>query len=356
MDNDIFKKALGEIRNIRLSRGEKSFILKKILHAAVKSPYWSPYSIVARMRQNKLYAFSFAIMLLVSGGGSVVLAAESSVPGDILYPIKVKVTEPALDKIFVTAKENARWQGEKAIRRLREVETLALQGRLDEEKSKAIEKKIKEHGKEFRAVISDLSTTTESEQRESVEVEYESKVRAHSKILSKISGGHDGETRTQIEYVAQTLGQELQRNQERREERGREKEERKREEKRLEVTEEDLNQKLRDAEESIDVTVENIKKEKMNLRDAREDLSKIILEESGNIMQETRNKIREARETRSKKDAAEEETISDIEDSEQKVFETNTMLQELKKIDRPEKKKGKENRLKREKEEPESQK
>src|SRR3989344_1052193 len=110
-NNNIFKKALGEIKGIRLSIDEKSFILERVLHEGIKSPYWSAYGIMARVRQNKLYALSSAVILLMLGGGSVVLAAESSVPGDILYSVKVKVTEPALDKIFITAKENARWQG-----------------------------------------------------------------------------------------------------------------------------------------------------------------------------------------------------------------------------------------------------
>ncbi|KKU77423.1 MAG: hypothetical protein UY03_C0015G0004 [Parcubacteria group bacterium GW2011_GWA2_47_64] len=61
----------------------------------------------------------------------------------------------------------------------------------------------------------------------------------------------------------------------------------------------------------------------------------MILEESDKIMQETRSRIREARETRDKGNADEAKTISDIEDSNQKVFETNTMLHEMKKIDRP---------------------
>ena len=334
-NNNIFKKALGEIKGIRLSRDEKSFILERVLHEGIKSPYWSPYSIIMRVRENKLYALSFAIILLVSGGGSVVLAAERSVPGDILYPIKVKISEPALDKLYVTAEENARWQGEKTARRLREAETLAIQGKLDEEKSRVIEEKIKEHTEEFRAVIQDISTTTESETRESVEVEYESKVKAHSMILSKIKENNEEEAKPTIQHVENTLSTELQRNETRKEERVREKKEKEREETPEEVTKVDLDQRLLDAEKSIEATVANIKKGEMNLRDFHEDLSKMILEESDKIMQETRSRIREARETRDKGNADEAKTISDIEDSNQKVFETNTMLHEMKKIDRP---------------------
>ncbi|KKU77422.1 MAG: RNA polymerase, sigma-24 subunit, ECF subfamily [Parcubacteria group bacterium GW2011_GWA2_47_64] len=214
--------------SVRISRGMeelRKIMRSSVLHEGIKSPYWSPYSIIMRVRENKLYALSFAIILLVSGGGSVVLAAERSVPGDILYPIKVKITEPALDKLYVTAEENARWQGEKTARRLREAETLAIQGKLDEEKSRVIEEKIKEHTEEFRAVIQDISTTTESETRESVEVEYESKVKAHSMILSKIKENNEEEAKPTIQHVENTLSTELQRNETRKEERVREKKE-----------------------------------------------------------------------------------------------------------------------------------
>lgn len=341
MENDTFKKGLEEIKGIRLGKEERAFILDKVLRGSIKSPYWSPHAIAAYVGRSGVRVFSFATILLLSGGGTAVLAAERSVPGDMLYSIKVNITEPALDKIYDTVEEKARWQGEKTVRRLREAETLALQGRLDEEKSKVIEEKIKEHGEEFYAVISDLSTSTESETRESVEIEYESKVRAHSKILSKISESHAEETRAPIENVAQTLGKELQKNQEREVERNREKKEKVTEEKRGAVTEEILNQRLKSVETSLETISENIKKEEMNLNGLREDVSKTMLEESGKIIEETRNKIRKARETKDRGDAEKKKTISDIEDSEQQVFETNTILKEIKKMDRPEKRKEK---------------
>lgn len=350
MDNDPFKKGIADIRNAHLSDKEKSFILSNILHGRVKSPFWGLYAFMMQARQKALYALALAVVFLLAGGGTVVLAAEGSVPGDVLYSVKVNVTEPALDRLYTAREDKARWEGEKTARRLREVETLALEGRLDEEAIKAIEEKIQEHNETFRASASGISTTTEPEKRESVEVEYEAKLKAHAKILGRIKERLPEDTRDAIERVSETLREEVERNQEREAEREQEKKERAKDktEEEVEKTHREVQEMLRDAEQLSEKTIETIREERKGLRDREETVRKDVLEESRLIIEETRNRLRETREARERSnndgdanDAAAEKVISELADSERKIFETNAILKEMRKIKTDKRRDGK---------------
>lgn len=63
-----------------------------------------------------------AFFLLVLVGGGTSLAAEGSVPGDVLYPVKIRVTEPLRAVLVVSSPEaRALWDVERASRRLEEL-------------------------------------------------------------------------------------------------------------------------------------------------------------------------------------------------------------------------------------------
>lgn len=71
------------------------------------------------------------LTLAVSGGVSVV--ADSSLPGDVLYPIKIGVNENVASFLAMTSEAEARWAVRRAERRLEEAADLQAQNRLDTE-------------------------------------------------------------------------------------------------------------------------------------------------------------------------------------------------------------------------------
>ncbi|MDO8514510.1 MAG: DUF5667 domain-containing protein [bacterium] len=83
------------------------------------------------------------LVVAVSGGG--VAAAETSLPGDILYPIKVHVTEEVRATLATTPKAKADWEMDRAERRLEEAATLVLSGKLDEEARAELDTNLDEH-------------------------------------------------------------------------------------------------------------------------------------------------------------------------------------------------------------------
>jgi len=74
-----------------------------------------------------------------------VSAAESSVPGSILYGVKINVTEPVVATLSFTSEKKAEWEVKRTERRLQEAEQLALDGKLTSKVQKQLASKIEDH-------------------------------------------------------------------------------------------------------------------------------------------------------------------------------------------------------------------
>ena len=89
------------------------------------------------------------IILLALGGGGVALAAQRALPGDRLYAVKVSVIEPVTGAFRGTGEALAVWQASLVSTRLSEVETLASEGKLNDEKRTRIEGLLDKHTAAF---------------------------------------------------------------------------------------------------------------------------------------------------------------------------------------------------------------
>jgi len=83
----------------------------------------SPFSI-NNFRNKKGISILVIIGLLM--GGTVSFAAENTVPGDALFPVKVYVNESVRGAVAVTPKAKADWEVKLVERRLEEVEKIAM--------------------------------------------------------------------------------------------------------------------------------------------------------------------------------------------------------------------------------------
>jgi hypothetical protein len=72
---------------------------------------------------------ALALILLVSGTG-ISYAAEGTLPGQILYPVKVAIVEPMQGALITSTEGQAEWQDQLASRRLAEAATLASEHKL----------------------------------------------------------------------------------------------------------------------------------------------------------------------------------------------------------------------------------
>lgn len=134
-----------------------------------------------------------AVTLSVSG---VSYAAESALPGDALYPVKVVVNEEVRSAFARTDKERADWEADRAERRLSEAEKLEEQGRLDDARRAEIQKRYDTHAERARAQVTKLRELQDDGpgRADEVEARLEGAIAAHERIMEAIAADHPERT------------------------------------------------------------------------------------------------------------------------------------------------------------------
>ncbi|HEY0948101.1 MAG TPA: DUF5667 domain-containing protein [Candidatus Paceibacterota bacterium] len=96
-------------------------------------------------RTRSLYAGALMLTLMVAGGTQASIAAEGSVPGDILYPLKVSIVEPVALMLSLSPERKAELSAEFASRRVEEAATLASSNKLDDSRADELAARFDTH-------------------------------------------------------------------------------------------------------------------------------------------------------------------------------------------------------------------
>ncbi|MEK7641322.1 MAG: DUF5667 domain-containing protein [Patescibacteria group bacterium] len=182
--NEIIKKA----KAVRMKPEEKSEIRAR-LYAVARGG-----EVQSEKFKVKSWGFSFlkpmpifaSLMIALLAGGGVSFASENSLPGDLLYPIKVNVNEEVRARLAVSTEAKASWDTELADRRLIEVEQLSDRGKLTEERQSAIVQKFEEHADHAQERLVKLSLKSDTKAAAKISAKIESVIKKHGKILAKI--------------------------------------------------------------------------------------------------------------------------------------------------------------------------
>ncbi|MBP9669541.1 MAG: hypothetical protein KBE09_04615 [Candidatus Pacebacteria bacterium] len=94
-----------------------------------------------------------ALLLLVVMTTSTAAAAEGALPGDLLYPIKVHVTEEVRAAVAVQPSAKAAWAIERAERRLDEAAQLNTENRLDDDVREELALAVETHVRAAEALV-----------------------------------------------------------------------------------------------------------------------------------------------------------------------------------------------------------
>lgn len=126
-----------------------------------------------------------AIMIAALLGGGVSSAAEATLPGDKLYPIKTHINETVRGWTAISAKAQAEWQVQLAERRLEEAGRLAAEDRLNSEIQAELSKEIERNSREANRKTEKLK---EKDEDSAVEVSsrLEIALNAHGKVLQNL--------------------------------------------------------------------------------------------------------------------------------------------------------------------------
>jgi hypothetical protein len=128
---DMVRKALSA--GDTLSEAERARMRAVLTEYAAFKPVRAPVRHVSpfhALRMHPVFAGAFALLLLITSTGGAAYAAEGSLPGDILYSVKVDVTEPVVTALTPAGSAQVAWHLTIAKRRLAEAHALATAGRL----------------------------------------------------------------------------------------------------------------------------------------------------------------------------------------------------------------------------------
>ncbi|MFA5133354.1 MAG: hypothetical protein WC459_00915 [Patescibacteria group bacterium] len=125
------------------------------------------------------------VLLSLLIGGGTALAAEKSLPGDTLYPVK-NLTENVRGLAMLSDKTRAAWQTSLVERRLNEIEKLYNEGKLTEEAKNKAEQKIKNSVSIANSKIEDLKNKGKVGTAAGLATKMENSLEAHEKNINKM--------------------------------------------------------------------------------------------------------------------------------------------------------------------------
>ncbi|MFA6000301.1 MAG: DUF5667 domain-containing protein [Candidatus Paceibacterota bacterium] len=117
-------------------------------------------------------------------GGTVSYAALGSIPGDLLYPVKIKIVEPVADVFVFSDIAKVEREAEKAILRLEEAEELATKEKLDSKSRTELEKQFDKNLENFDRKVRSVENSSEKE-AEDLKASFESSLNDHAESLKK---------------------------------------------------------------------------------------------------------------------------------------------------------------------------
>ena len=168
---------LKKLRKIKLKAKEKSAI-RDFLHVRIADDVrhisYNPFIYFNLSNHRTMLATIIAAILLLTGGGTS-MAAEMSVPGDFLYPIKTEVNERVIEVFKRNEEKRADWSARQAERRLEEANHLLEDGQLTPANSAFLAEKFRQHVDKTNELVEKLE--------EKGNIQAAAKISAHLKYM-----------------------------------------------------------------------------------------------------------------------------------------------------------------------------
>lgn len=150
---------------------------------------------------NRMKTIIVASLVIALLGGGTVSAAEKTVPGDALYPIKIHVNEKARAAVAVSAAAKAELRADIAARRLEEAEKLAAEGKLNAQTELELRTQFVQALKTFSQESAAVVASHDEKTAVKLNADFETKLRAHAKTMKKVivKARVEGKTETEVE-------------------------------------------------------------------------------------------------------------------------------------------------------------
>lgn len=177
------------LKQIKLSARDGDQLRSRILEFIEKNPaVESPRPFWAKFRLAPV----LMIVFLLAGSG-VVWGAEQSLPGDLLFSVKVNLNEKVGTTLAFSQEAKVARQSELAQRRLEEAEKLAIAGKLSEKIKKDLQIRFEKHAQKTEQKIAALEAKGKIEIADEAGENFRTVIKAHQKVLETIVAGTSAE-------------------------------------------------------------------------------------------------------------------------------------------------------------------
>lgn len=179
---------LSSAQQLSMSYKEKESGLRVLREFIYSHPITSGERVSWINLLHRLFSLRFAsgvmaaFVIFFAIGGAAAYAAESTLPGDTLYPLKVYITEPLREHLSLTPRARAAWRAERIVRRLHEVEELLVRSP-DQEDIASFEERVTHHMEKMKERLADIESQDDAEV---LRLRLENAIRHHESVLSRL--------------------------------------------------------------------------------------------------------------------------------------------------------------------------
>ena len=188
------KNFIKSARQIRLAAHERDAIRQNLVLHMNMVPRIQTEKATWHLFQLKPVMVAGLFLMLLGTGAGVSFAAETALPGDLLYPVKIHVTENIRSLAARNDASRAEWHVERIERRLEEAELLTAADKLDVKTSALLEQTFARQVTRVEDSIKHLETQTDYATAASMSSNYSAALRAHTTILSRLREKKDAES------------------------------------------------------------------------------------------------------------------------------------------------------------------
>ncbi len=191
--NSGFKK----FADIKLTKEEKDLGKQHLLNFMIKNPVKlhntrpersNFYASIRSTFQNLFVKPLGAVLsILIVGGVSTSLAAQGSMPGDMLYPVKLKFNEKIQEMVQFSTKGKAQVALTHAENRLEEAEKLAEQGKLNVDTKNELEANFEAKIKKTKDLVKKEHEEKDTAGAKEVSDNLKKSLKAHQEVLKKLA-------------------------------------------------------------------------------------------------------------------------------------------------------------------------
>ena len=201
------------MRNVKPTESERDSMRRSLVQFMEAHPVRGASTVRLYIKPTQIIKIKFltyramiiGLIIALVMGGSVSFAAENTLPGDTLYPVKVYVNENARVAVAFTDKSKAELAVELANRRLEEAGKLAVRGTLDANTEATVATNVENRVKDARERLATLKSHDEEAASE-IDVDLNSVLNAHSVVLAKAKREKEKEHNTDSVRSIEALG------------------------------------------------------------------------------------------------------------------------------------------------------